>query len=315
MTLSHFLDPANWAWNPLTILLLVAAGAAYVVGWVHLRRAFPHRRGSAPKMTVGSGARLFSFTVGLTAIALATLSPLANLYDDLLLARSTQQVLMGLIAPPFLWLAVPFHAVVRSMPFPMRRAVLRHLRPDARIGRTVRAITRPQIVWPLTFFGFLVWLDGSFLQWSLAAPWRHYLGLWALWGLYMLFWWHAVNTGPRIHKRLPVGVIFAYMVLGGEVPNLIAGVSLAFRETIAYPHYATTSGPALLGITHLLDQTMSGGLIWVAGSFVYVIGAILILGKVFDTVEAPPPPSLDWIATERTLAPGLEHRGGQSGKW
>lgn len=315
MNLAQLFAPANWTWHPVTLLLLTAAGTAYVAGWLHLRRAFPHRPNAKPKMSVGSLGRLISFFIGLGAVALATLSPLAHLYDDMLLARATQQVLMGLIAPPFLWLAVPFHAVIRSLPFALRRKILGHLRPDARVGRTLRTATRPQIIWPLTFFGFLLWLDPAFLQWTLGAPWRHTLSLWSLWGLYMLFWWHAVNTGPRIHKPLPVGVVFAYMILGGEVPNLIAGVSLAFRETIAYPHYATTSGPAMLGITNLLDQTMSGGLIWVAGSFVYIISAILILSKVFDTIEAPPPPSLDWIATERTIAPGLEHRAGQSGKW
>ena len=49
------------------------------------------------------------------------------------------------------------------------------------------------------------------------------------WATFMMFWWHAMAAMPHLHRPLPVWLRFLYLIVGGEVANMITGVTLAFR--------------------------------------------------------------------------------------
>jgi len=158
----------------------------------------------------------------------------------------------------------------------------------------------------VTFGSFLVWADPGFLQWSVASDLYYSLSLWLFFFVYLLFWMHVVPSGPRLHRAIHPGIGFLYVLFGGEVPNMVTGVTLAFRETLSYPIYA--GGGTSVALAPLLDQTLSGCLIWVVGSVIYISICLSILGRVFRNEDVPLPMPIDWQATERTIAPGLEHR-------
>lgn len=286
-----------WSFHPFTGLALLVLLLLYARGWRRMRLLVP-----GP----GNTRRLLAFVLGWLLAAGVFFSPLFALHDDLLLARTLQQILLGLVAAPLLWLGAPFHTVRLGLPARLGRAVTRRLRRGSRTGQALRAATQPATIWLVTVASFLVWTDPAFVQWSTADELRYVASLWGFGGVYLLFWMHVTRNGPRLHPRLHPGVAFLYVLLGGEVPNMATGVTLAFREYVTYPVYAAGANP--FGLSPLLDQTLSGCLIWVLGTFIYVSICLGILGRVFRNEDAPRPMPIDWQATHRTIAPGLEHR-------
>lgn len=291
----------NWPWRPLTTVVLLALAFFYLRGWFRLHRVYP---------TLATPARLVALVVGGAALTTALLSPLYVLREQFLAARAAQQILLGILAPPLLWLACPFHVIHWGLPTPLRRRVTRQLLRRSITRRIGRFVTQPGLIWLVTVSVFLFWHDPGFVDWTLQNDWRYGASLWLFFSTYMLFWGHPIGTAPRLHRTLPIGVAFFYIILGGEVPNLITGITLAFQETPTYAHYATqVSG---FGLTALQDQMISGGMIWFSGSFIYILSAVLVLSRFFRREDIPPTLPLAWHATERTIAPGLEHRVAES---
>ena len=287
----------DWTFYPDSAAALPLLALPYLWGWLRLRRK------RAPLATVG---RLFSFAAGVSALGLAFLSPLVALQQELLMGRAAQQILIGLLAPPLLWLACPAHVVLRGLPVSVRRWVVRRLKESTLSGRLIRGATHPLVVWMFAFSVFLLWHEPGIANWLLAHPAVYRLSLWGVWITYMLFWWHPLGTGPRLRPAMAPVIGFLYVIIGGEVPNMVTGVTLAFRQTPAYDYYAGRL--AVPGLTVIQDQMISGGMIWFLGSVIYVGVAVAILARVFRNFEAPQPPPISWDATERTIAPGLEHR-------
>ncbi|MCB0064535.1 MAG: cytochrome c oxidase assembly protein, partial [Caldilineaceae bacterium] len=122
----------------------------------------------------------------------------------------------------------------------------------------------------------------------------------------LLYWVHIVGTGLKLRTALPGWVLFIYAV-GVEIPNMAAGITIAYSSTPLYEHYIATH--ERLNIDLIADQIMAGGLVWFMGSVVFFCSAVLIVNRLFlrhgsSTPEYHP----DWDSEERMIAPGLEHR-------
>ncbi len=286
----------GWAWKPVTYLVLAALGVLYVRGWRRLRRI------DRELATVG---RLLAFGLGTAALLMATTSPIFGLRAEFLSARAAQQVLLGMIAPPLLWLSCPFHVLARGLPTRWRRGLTHHLLRPTSTRRVVTFLTQPLLTWLYMMTAFLTWHDPGFAAWTLRNGWTYSLVMWLFFGAYFLFWWHLIGTAPRLHPAMSVWVAFAYLVLGAEIPNMLAGVSIAFTPSPIYRHFGSMES----GLLGLNDQIASGGIIWVTGSIVYISSAILIVNRLFRREELPPPRlPIDRFATDRSIAPGLERR-------
>ncbi len=286
-----------WKFYPVSAAVILSLFLPYMWGWLRMRRT------AAPLATT---ARLISYVAGIFALALALHSPLVVLQQELLIGRAAQLILIGLLAPPLLWLACPAHVILRGLPASSRRMVVGKLKYSTPSGRLIRKLTHPLVIWLLAFSVFLLWHEPAIANWLLAHPAVYRLSLWGVWITYMLFWWHPLGTGPRLRSAMHPAIAFLFVIIGGEVPNMVTGVTLAFRQTPAYTYY--DGRLPVPGLTTLQDQMVSGGMIWFLGSIVYVGVAVAILGRVFRNFESPRPPPISWDATERTIAPGLEHR-------
>jgi cytochrome c oxidase assembly factor CtaG len=128
--------------------------------------------------------------------------------------------------------------------------------------------------------------------------------------LALVFWWHVVGAGPRLHKPLAAWMVAILLVLT-EILNMVTGVSIAFAGEPIYAHYASAwaAAPAGARLDVLGDQALAGGLVWVAGSLLYVSSIVLVLNRLFvEHGEGGPAPALDWDDDDRMIMPGLEHR-------
>jgi len=263
---------------------------------------------------LANGQRLTIFLISVGLLLLVTISPIYSLSGYYLSLRAFQKVIICMIAAPLLLLACPFHVIAWGLPTRWRKRVTQLvLRPSA-LRATLALTTQSGFAWLLYLSTFLVWHEPTFASWSNQYEWSRIFFPWLLFYVSLVFWWHITHTGPRIHKELPGWVMIVYL-LGVEIPNMFTGVSIAFSSAPIYEYYRAVQSSLpkinaqLLNITTLEDQMIGGGLTWVIGSAVYVTSIVMVLNKLFKREkDLPPRLALDTEPTDRTIAPGLEHR-------
>lgn len=292
-------------WQAGAAAFLLLATGLYLWGRRRLRHAQP---------ALATSGRLVALGGALLALTLALVWPLPIWSNYLLTFRSIQKVLIALVAAPLLWLSCPVQTITWGLRGPARRALVNLHRGQGPFPRAVRALTWPLITWFAFLGAFLFWHDPQAVPFLVGDGWFHFVAPWLLFGAATLFWWPIVDTGPRLHARLPAWLLIVY-VITVEILNMIAGVTIAFSATPLYAHYATphAAGQALLPLTAVTDQMVGGAIVWVFGSFVYIGTVVAILHQLFrrDGSMAPHPPA-DWDADEKFIAPGLEHRATQN---
>ncbi|MCL4861790.1 MAG: cytochrome c oxidase assembly protein [Caldilineaceae bacterium] len=289
---------SNLAWQIVPLVLCGLLGLLYTRGWLRLRLI---------ASDLARPARLISLWAGLALLCAAHLSPLYPLSGELLFARSILKILTVMVAPPLIWLAAPVHGVLWGLPGGLRGRASRAILGPSAIHSTLRVVTAPGLAWLLFISAFVIWHDARFTNWSMAQGWARHLSLWVLALAALLYWSHVVGTAPRIHARLPLWVFFAYLV-GADIPNMVAGVTISFTGRPIYAHYANihATTASRFAVDVLDDQIIAGGLIWFFGSIVYFGSAVLVMRRLFK--HEHPQPFPNWDADERMIAPGLEHR-------
>jgi Cytochrome c oxidase caa3 assembly factor (Caa3_CtaG) len=75
---------------------------------------------------------------------------------------------------------------------------------------------------------------------------------------------------------------------------------LAFCDRVIYPSYATASG--LLGLSPLEDQAISGALMWVFGTLIYLVPAVAITVQILMPRQSRERPRADRPASSHDTA-------------
>jgi cytochrome c oxidase assembly factor CtaG len=287
----------------LTVGILTIFGLAlYVRGWMRLRR-----RGSG----LATVYRLLVFVFAAFLVGVAFLSPLNTLNREYLFMRELQVVVVCLLAPPAYFISCAYDMMLAGLPTSARRSLNRTLQESAAIGGVLHKATPFWFVWLLFLSLFLIWHDPGFANWMLARPVVHTFGLVILATAALLFWWHLVGTGPRLHASLPAW-IFALALVPVEIANMATGVSIAFADKPLYDHYAAAAAAATAAgvprLNILEDQALGGAMLWVAGSFIYISAIILLVNRLFQAHDGTPEPHPNWDDDDRMIMPGLEHR-------
>ncbi len=277
--------------------LVLLIGSAYWRGWQRLRRS------GTPLATP---ARLSLLINSLLLILLATLPPLYTLSHSLLYVRALQKIMVAMVAAPMFWLACPLHVILRGLAFERRQHFMRWLAPTSWGGRLTHVLGQPALAWLFYVCAIVIWHDSAVVDWSMRAPLRHYLTLMVLFVAALLYWVQITGTGLYTKAKLPGWMLFVYAV-GVEIPNMTAGVTIAYSSAPLYNHYAALH--TARGTSVIDDQMISGGLVWFMGSVVFFSSAVMIVNRLFkankgDGADHHP----DWDSEERMIAPGLEHR-------
>jgi cytochrome c oxidase assembly factor CtaG len=287
--------------HAVAALLFLIITAAYAIGWRRLHRVDPK---------LANPWRLLAFVVAMITLGLALIWPLPGWSNYLLAMRSTQKVLMCMIAAPLIWLACPIHTVVWGLRGWTRRWLVR-LHGSSWDGRLTRSLTQPMAAWFGFVAAFLLWHDPASANFLMGENFAHYGAPWLLGAAAILFWSHVVGTGPRLHTSFPAWLLIIYL-LGAEIANMITGITIAFTVEPIYPHYPAIRalvGDAALPLNSTIDQMAAGALIWVFGSFVYIFGIVFVLNHLFHREgSTAPEPLPNWDSHEKFIAPGLEHR-------
>ncbi len=295
---------SGWEWRPEVLTVLVSLGILYMTGWRRLRRQRPGSR-------LASVPRLAAYLGGLFALALSLLSPIDRLGGQLFYMHMIQHMLSIMVAAPLLWLGMPFPVALWGLPAHLRRSIARFFVRDSAFRQGLRKVTRPAIAWLAFITIYVGWHDANLYNLALERDWVHDLEHITFFGAALLYWWHVVGAGPRIHGRFPAWARIGYLI-GTVPPNMLLGVIIAYSDTVIYTYYLSV--PRIWGITALQDQMIGGVIMWIPGSMMFIVAALIVLARALDADDSQPNSRVDWDDEAHMVAPGLEHRVIQ-GRW
>jgi cytochrome c oxidase assembly factor CtaG len=264
----------SWSWRPEIILTLLLAATLHLVGRWRLKR-----RGSGHLVAPW---RSVVYLGGLAILWIALMSPIDVLSGQFFFMHMIQHLLLVMIAAPLLLLANPMPIALWGLPASLRLEVGRWLRPGAAFRRALRGLTTPGLVW-LYFVAALVgWHDPWAYNLTLESDLVHDLEHLSFFLTALLFWWHVVGAAPHIHRRLSPGVRLGY-ALAAVPPNALTGIAISFASQPIYTYYESV--PRLGTMTVLEDQMLGGVIMWIPGSMMYVVAALVLLARILRGQE------------------------------
>lgn len=271
----------------LDALIVVFMGVAIGLYAIGLRRLW----GRAHTGAGISRRQALWFLTGWILLAVALLSPVDTLGDELFSMHMLQHELMMLGAAPLLVAGRPLAVFLWGFGQKTRQRIARFVKMRA-IQRTWSGLTRPATAWTLHMLILWAWHFPSLFQASLANDWVHALQHFSFLASALLFW--SALIGPQhAHRHFGGSVLY---VLTTAIHTGILGALLTFSPYAWYPAYAGKT--EAWGLSLLEDQQLGGLIMWVPAGFVLILAGMLFAARAI----APQPSRL-----ANTAAP-LERR-------
>lgn len=266
---------ASWSFPTYATALNLLTAFLYLRGWSVLRAAMPAR------FTVG---RLASFLGGLVILEVALASPIDAFDPFFLTDHMLQHMLLMMFVPPLILLGDPEIPLLRGLPRWASQHVLGPFlgsRPVRWIGRR---LAHPAVCWLLMALAMLGWHVPAAYELALRSPGWHEVEHACFLVASLLFWWPVIQPWPS-RAHWPQWAMPIYLLLADFVNSALSAF-LAFSERALYPSYLRV--PRLWGITAQNDQVAAGAIMWVVGSFAFLIPAVFITVRLLSP-SAPQP--------------------------
>jgi cytochrome c oxidase assembly factor CtaG len=222
--------------------------------------------------------RLAAFVAGDVLLLLALVSPLDALSDNYLFsAHMVQHLFLILIVPPLLLLGMPRELFERALQFNWVRRIERRLR-------------HPVTAWALASAVLIFWHIPRFYDLTIQSENVHIVEHLSFLVFFTIFWWPVLS--PFKENRLSPMASVVYLFAGMAV-NAILGIIITFAPAGFYSAYLHPADPYgwlstirnQWGITPHLDQEIGGIIMWVPGSFIYLVAMMSILAVWFSHAE------------------------------
>jgi putative membrane protein len=261
---------AEWAVPyPLTTSLLLTA-VVYLRGWFALRQT---RRAQF------NGLRLASFLGGLTVLWLAIGSPMDGFADALLSAHMVEHLLLMSAVPPLLLCGLPTVPLLRGLPRLLLGFLVAPLLRLPIARRFGHWFTHPLVAWLLMNTTFVAWHVPSAYDFALEHENWHVFEHLCLLTTSLLFWWCLLRPWPASKQKQGWGMLV--FLVSADVVNTILSAILAFCGRPVYTFYVVH--PAGFGLPPLDDQVLGAVIMWVFGSFAFLLPAIVITTRLLNT--------------------------------
>ena len=253
----------SWSIPPAATFAIVLTALVYLRGWWLLRRA------GLPFLPPW---RAVTFLAGLCSLWIALASPMDVLNGFVLTAHMLQHMLLMMVAPPLLLLGAPLIPMVRGLPsFAAREFAGPFLNWSIakRIGQT---LTNPIVALLLMGVTMFAWHVPAAYELALRSSAWHQTEHFCFLVTSLIFWWPVVQPWPS-RAQWPRAAMVPYLLVA-DLQNTALSAILVFSDRVLYPSYA--AAPRLFGFSALEDQVAAGAIMWVAGSFAFVIPAVVI---------------------------------------
>ena len=202
-------------------------------------------------------ARTAAFVVAELLLAVAFLSGVAA-HDEKFGVHTIQHILIGMVAPVFFALSAPITLALQASSRRVQTSILKVLHSP--VGRL---LSNPIFTW--SFYGASIFglYFTSLYGITLRNDTVHNLVHLHLIVAGCLFWWPAVAIDP-LPRRISYGARLGYLLLALPF-HTILGMALESQTNRITP------------TTTLSDLHMGGGLMWVAGEALGVVGTLAVL--------------------------------------
>jgi putative membrane protein len=253
----------HWAFEPVTILLLLVSAAWYARGVVALWA----RAGR------GRGVRVWevaAFGAGLLSLGLGLLSPLAWVSQILFSAHMTQHELLMLVSAPLLVFGRPLQACFWAFS-PRRREWLAGLARSGMAPTAWHALTGAAAACGLHALALWAWHVPAFFEAALRSEAIHALQHASFVLTAALFWWGVVE-GRYGRAGYGVGVLYVFLT---AVHSSVLGALMTIAPSAWYPSYAVTSARWQIDALH--DQQLAGLVMWVPSGVVWIVLGLALL--------------------------------------
>jgi putative membrane protein len=252
-------------WTPglIVILPLAASMALYATGARRLwRRA---RQGRHVRLCDG-----LLFAGGWAVLALALLSPLHALSEQLFTAHMVEHELLMAAAAPLLAASRPLAALLWGLPASWRKVLARagHHPP---VAAAWAWLARPLPATLLHGAAIWLWHVPVLFEAALAHGVLHGLQHASFLGSGVLFWWVLLPRPGQVEVR---GAAVMHLFFTALHTGLL-GVLLTLAPRLWYP--ANASAAELWGLTPIEDQQLAGLVMWVPAGLVYAGAALLLV--------------------------------------
>ena len=254
---------ADWRLPVWFTVSLVITAIIYIRGWYALRRTRPAQF---------NDVRLISFLSGLAVLWLAVGSPMDEFADALLSAHMVEHLLIMSVVPPLVLYGLPVVPLLRGLP----RLILRRIAAPLIRTRALRSfghwLVRPRVAWLAMNIAYLGWhIPGAYNFALEHENWHAVEHLCFLWTS-ILFWYCILWPWPAQSPRRNWGIIL-YLVSADAVNSMLSAF-LAFCDRPVYSYYMANPNP--FGIAAQQDQVLGAVIMWVLGSFFYLVPGVVI---------------------------------------
>lgn len=246
----------------LTVSLLVAA-VLYVRGWMALQKT------RSKQFTV---ERLASFLGGLALFWIVVGSPMDGFADALLTAHMIEHLLLMSAIPMLMLYGLPVVPLLRGMPGPVLRWVVGPVVRVRALRQLAEWMVMPAVAWLAMNVAYLAWHVPAAYNYALENETVHDVEHLCFLFTSLLFWWYIMRPWPA-KKRPDDWGMLVYLALGDVVMTLLSAF-LAFCDRPVYSYYVQHPNPFHIPV--LEDQVLGAVVMWVIGSFFYLVPAMLI---------------------------------------
>jgi len=253
----------GWSWSRWSLDPIVLGGLMVTALWYGEGVRALRRHGAASRRAVAR-RNVVAFSAGLVAVTVALISPLDPTAEWSLSAHMLQHLLLILVAAPLLVLGRPMLPFSMVLPVPWRRGLKRFGR-QAWVATTGRTLTLPVVAWLVHVSVVWAWHAPGPYDAAAGDPWIHALEHASFLGTGILFWWVALQPGPR--RRLARGADVLFVLMAWLATGAL-GALYVFATTPLYPLYAGAA--AAHGTDPLQDQQVAGLIMWIPAGMVYL---------------------------------------------
>ena len=269
----HPAASAWWAWqfSPDIVIGTLVVAVLYASGLHRLQG-----RGASP-----SAWRNASFFAGLALIFLALQSPLDALSEHLFAIHQIQHLLLHSAGPMLIMLAAPQGPLAAGSPAALRRYVIGPVTANKALRAVLGFLSRGAPATLLFVGSAYFWQLPKYHDLAVLDDAVHYTMHISMLVAGLLFFWCVLDPRPAPWgARSRARMIAIWTALSG---NILLGSFTAFKQSVLYRAYDELG--RLWGLDALTDEQLGGLAMWIPGSMMYIVAALVVL-RIWGSHEA-----------------------------
>ncbi len=262
--------PVRWSdWNldPVVILVLTGLAVTYCRGLIRILRRSPSRRDMVFKQGI-------LFAAGVLVIAVALVTPLDPLSEQLSSAHMAQHMLLMTVAAPLMVAGKPGLTMLWGLPPDLRRDLVQRCLGASWCRKTLLILRLPLVAWTVYALATWSWHMPAAFDAALDNPFVHDIQHVSFFFAGCVFWRVLLDPSSPSRLSAPLAVVYLFTT------TLHATILGVFMTLAPSPWYAGYVGPtAMWGLTAIEDQQLAGLIMWMPACFPYLAVAVVLFAK------------------------------------